>query len=189
MVSSETWVAMSALGTLGAALAAWWTVRIESSARAEERGRRRPYFTVSEPGIKDIGEAPSYRIQISFENVGVNPASAVIGRILFVTEDLDTAPGADVQFSLANDVPVDTPTPWYHDGVQLAENMPPHYVIAYLSYRDALTGTSHEQFFYMRWHGVEDGTTHPDFVHVDMDTAGQLDEYIMERGLEDDLRP
>jgi hypothetical protein len=164
--SGTTWAIVSAVSGMISALAAMFAVYQAVTAQRAEREAKRPYFTIEAPGIKALPSSPPYRIQITMRNVGVHPAAVLQGKILFVDAALATRPAYNFEFSVANDVPSGSPTPWYNDSLMLPNNVPPMYIILAISYRDDILGRTYSQGFYMRWHGVENGQTHPDFVHV-----------------------
>ena len=176
--SETTWAIVSALSGAVAALAAMVTVYQAVTAARADREAKRPYFTIEAPGIKPLPSSPPYRIQITMQNVGAHPATALEGKISFVDAALAAKPAYTFDFSVANDVPSGSPTPWYNDSVMLPNNVPPMYVILAVSYRDDIIGRGYSQEFYMKWQGVENGQTHPDFVHVSASEKVRIEEAV-----------
>lgn len=172
------WSALSAVAAMVAALAALYTIRMAIEAAKAERLSRRAYFTISKPGIKQIPNSPPFRIQITLENVGSNPAEDLTGKILFIDHSLKKTPDSQVDLSVANEIPSHSPTPWYYDELVLPENMPPKFIVVLIKYNDPIINKYYPQQFYMKWHGVKNGVTHPDFVHVSKTEKDNLIEYI-----------
>lgn len=136
----------------------------------------KPYFVISNPGIKE--NSPPYRIQINMQNEGGRPASNFKGKIFFLDKTLDNFPNQIIAFSVGNDIPVNSPTPWYDDPVQLSENIKPMYIVLRVSYDDSLLNKNFNQTFFMKWDGVINGMTSPDFVHVSMDEKLGIEKYL-----------
>jgi hypothetical protein len=176
--SETTWAIVSAVSGMVAALAATFTVYQAATAARKDREAKRPYFTIEAPGIKPLPSSPPYRIQITLQNVGAHPATALEGKVLFVDAALAAKPAHSFDFSVANDVPSGSPTPWYNDSLMLPDNVPPMYVILAVLYRDDIIGRTYSQAFYMKWQGVENGKTHPDFVHVSASEKVRIEEAV-----------
>lgn len=163
--SSSLWAAVSAL----AALFAIYQV---AKVQREAIDASRPYFVVKEPGFKplDVGlrlytmmineggrEATDfeYRFLISELKPELN------GRIFF-----DTGP-----ISISAPLPVGSPSPFYNDGVVLPENLPEQFVFLGMKYNDLRAGRHYSQGIVMRWSGVDNGHTQPDFVYTSKEQA------------------
>ncbi|CBE69247.1 MAG: hypothetical protein F9K13_06340 [Candidatus Methylomirabilis oxygeniifera] len=176
--SERTWAIVSAVSGMVAALAATFTVYQAMTTTREDREAKRPYFTIEAPGIKPLPKSPPYRIQITMRNVGVHPATRLNGKILFVDANLATKPAYAFDFSVANDVPSGSPTPWYNDSLILPNDVPPMYVVLAASYSDTIIGKDYSQAFYMRWDGVKNGQTQPDFVHVSASERSRIEQAL-----------
>lgn len=156
------WSAISAVAAMVATFAALYTIKMAKEAAELERLSKRAYFTVSKPGIKQISDGPPFRIQITLENVGSNPTCELTGKILFVGYSLKDPPDSQVELSVANEIPSNSPTPWYYDSLDLPKDMPSKYIVLLIKYFDPIIDRYYEQQFYMKWHGVKDGITYPD---------------------------
>lgn len=176
--SDRTWTVVSALVAAVATVAAMIAIRQTSISRKQEVEVKRPYFTIFEPGIKKLPQSPPYRIQITLKNSGTHPAQNLTGRIIIFDTDLSKQPEFTFDFSIANDVPSDTPTPWYNDSLLLPNDVPLKYIALVIKYRDPILGRDHFQPFYMRWEGVRAGITLPDFVHVSIEDKTRLSKYV-----------
>jgi len=160
------WAAVSAVGGAVSALAALATIRQSSISSREARDAQRPYFLLEGPGIKHLPQSPPFRVILPVRNIGVRPATQFEGRIYIVPILQGVPPAMDLRFSVANPIPQNSPTPWYNDTLVLPDQCPPHFVFLGIEYIDPLSGRHYHQSFYMRWDGVQNGSTQPDFVHV-----------------------
>lgn len=164
--NEKTWAVVAAISGAVAAIAALLTVYHARTAWKEQIGANRPYFTIANPGIKLLPQSPPYRIQITMENIGVRPAYDLFGKIYIIDKNLKSDPQFTFDFSIANEIPHETPTPWYNDTLQLQTNVPPQYIVLAIKYKDPVVNKSFPQIFFMKWDGVTNGQAHPDFVHV-----------------------
>ncbi|MCV2352431.1 hypothetical protein [Paucibacter sp. Y2R2-4] len=103
---------------------------------------------------------------LPLSNAGVRPAMQLEGRIYMTPVDATAAPLLDHRFSVANPIPANSPTPWYNDSLVLPREAPPHFVLLGIEYVDPIADKRFRQAFFMRWDGVQNGETQPDFVHV-----------------------
>lgn len=176
--NEKTWTVVSAVASSLAAIAALITVKLLINARKEELEVKRPYFTISKPGIKQLPNSPPYRIQITMENVGVHIAQNNKINIYFIDSALAREPDHSNEHSIANDIPPNSPTPWYVDTLLLPPNMPPKYIVVMIEYEDPILKKKYSQRFYMKWSGVENGKTHPHFTHVDIEEKKRIIQYF-----------
>lgn len=177
------WDIISTLSGLIAAIVALITVYIAISSLQKENQYKRPYFTIEKPGIKVLPGAPPYRMQITLYNTGVHPAIDLVGTIKILEYTLDKKPQFDFEFSVANDIPHDSPTPWYNDGVMLPNDLKKQYVVLNIEYGDPILKDSFSQSFYMKWDGIQNGITHPDFVHVNIEERENIKKYFKKIGI------
>lgn len=157
-----------------AALAAMIAIILTYRSNKQERESKRPYFTVEAPGFKQIGTA--LRLQITFINSGNHPAKEFNGEIRIFQEDLMNENKIDID--VVNDIPANSPTPYYNDSIGLGTNMPKHFIYCNISYLDPILQKEYMQEFFMKWNGVQNGSTHPDFVHVNTDEKTIIETYI-----------
>lgn len=169
----RTWTVVSTVSGAVAAVAALLAVRQVSVARAQERLTQRPYFSISDPGIKPLPNSPPYRVQITLENVGMHPAQDVSGKMLFVDKE-SMHPEFDLALSLGDDVPARSPTPWCNDTFRPKRNTPERYIVVFLRYADPLLRKTFKQQFFLKWGGVKEGKIHPDFAQVSRDERKRL---------------
>jgi hypothetical protein len=160
------WSAVSAVGGAASAAAALATIWQSRLASKEAREAQRPYFLLEGPGIKALPQSPPFRVMLPLRNSGLRPATMFEGRIYIATVLPGGKPVLDIRFSVANPIPPSSPTPWYNDTLVLPPQLPPHFVFLGIEYADPLSNQRYTQPFYMRWDGVQNGTTQPDFVHV-----------------------
>lgn len=156
------------------AVAAFCTVLQARDAQREAIKSNRPYFTLKAPGIKQLPNSPPYRMQITMENIGVRVAQDLKGKIIIVDMLSEKDPTLTTEFSIANDIPKNVPTPWYTDSVQLPSNVSSHYVLMGIKYLDPITKEIFKQSFFMKWNGIKDGKLEPDFVHVSCDEKEKI---------------
>ena len=157
-----------------AALAAMIAIIITYRSNKQERESKRPYFTLEAPGFKQIGT--TLRLQITFINCGNHPANKFKGEIIIFQEDLMN--GNKIEIDVVNDIPANSPTPYYNDSIGLSANMPKHFIYCEVSYLDPILLKEYRQKFYMKWNGVLNGITHPDFVHVNTDEKTIMKDYL-----------
>lgn len=178
--NDKTWTVISALAGAVAAIAALVTVSRMRSGWREERASKRPYFQVSKPGIKPLENSPPYRMMITFDNTGINPASDLKIKIILLDASLATQPEHNFDFSIANDIPPNNPTPWYTDSVILPNNLPAQYVVVAIKYHDPKLDSDFSQTFFMKWNGIDNGVTNPDFVHASVEEKDKVALYLQE---------
>ena len=176
--NEKTWAIVAAISGAIAAIAALLTVYHARIAWKEQIESNRPYFTIAKPGIKPLPQSPPYRIQITMENIGVRPAYDLFGKIYIINKNLKDGPQFTFDFSVANEISVKTPTPWYNDSLQLPTNVPPQYVVFAIKYRDPVVNKSFAQVFFMKWDGVVNGQFHPDFVHVSIEEKQKIKDHL-----------
>ncbi len=160
------WAAISAIGGAVSALAALATIWQSRQAAKEATESQRPYFVLEAPGIKQLPNSPPFRVQLTLQNAGGRVATSLEGRIFLIANQPNAQPALDLPFSVASELPPHSPTPWYNDTLQLPAQLPQHYVILGITYSDPVFEKQYKQLFCMRWDGVQNGTFHPDFVHV-----------------------
>lgn len=51
--------------------------------------------------------------------------------------------------SISNEIPNNSPTPWYYDNLHLSENMPPKFIVVIIRYSDPILEKEFNQQFYM----------------------------------------
>lgn len=178
LTSSEVLAVISSISGAIAAVSAMFAVYQTRTSLKDDRESNRPYFTIAAPGIKQLPQSPPFRIMIGMENIGRHPAQELVGKILMLEKSLSRQPTFTFDFSVANDIPTGTPTPWYNDTVVLPPNVPPQYIVLVIKYRDPILKKDFAQAFFMRWDGVNIGATHPDFVHVSMEEKMTLGKHL-----------
>ena len=180
MTTPEIWTAIAAISAAISAYAAMRVVYHSRMTKKEELNAKRPYFILEAPGIKQLSNSPPYRIQITMKNIGGHVASDFTCRILIIKRELDGKPDFEFNFSVANAIPPNTPTPWYYDSLQLPMKLEPHYVILSIKYNNPILDNSHAQIYFMKWDGVQKGVTHPDFVYMNKDEMTEATNYLKE---------
>lgn len=138
---------------------------------------QRPYFQLSDPGIRPLPNQETYRFIIPTENTGINPASELVIKIALQDQKFATEPQI-VEMSVANDIPHGSPSPYYNDTIALRREMAPTFIIYGLQYKDALTRKLYTQIFYMKWGGVVGGETAPNFVHVNAEEKREIESHV-----------
>jgi hypothetical protein len=122
------WTAISAIVSI---LALSFTILFYVHSINLERDSQRPYFIVTDPGIKLLSDDQPYRVQITLQNEGGRIVSNFSGQILFIDGLLSYPPSQIIELSIGNDIPPKSPTPWYGDGLILSNNMAMHYKYGY----------------------------------------------------------
>lgn len=163
-----------------AALAALATICLTYHNNKRDREAKRPYFTIVDPGFKQIKN--NLRLQITFINNGNHPAKEFKGEIQIFQEDVLNVVKIDID--IVNDIPPNYPTPYYNDSVVLTVNMPRHFIYCNISYLDPILKKKYHQEFFMKWDGVQNWVTHPDFVHVDKSEKNIIQGYVKSNTLE-----
>jgi len=176
--NEKTWAVVAALSGAVAAIAALLTVYHARTSWKEQTEANRPYFTITNPGIKPLPQSPPYRIQITMENIGVRPAYDLFGKIYIVDKNLKSDPQFTFDFSIANEIPTKTPTPWYNDTLRLPTNVSPQYIVLAIKYKDPVVNKFFPQIFFMKWDGVANGQTHPDFVHASKEEKQKIGDHL-----------
>tara|TARA_B110000902_G_C14051698_1_gene491950 strand:- start:107 stop:751 length:645 start_codon:yes stop_codon:yes gene_type:complete len=171
---SDTFGIVSVVSGAIAALAALIAIYLTTRSNKQERESKRPYFTIEAPGFKQIGE--NLRLQITFINSGNHLANKFKGQIRIFQEDLKNENKIDID--VVNDIPANSPTPYYNDDIGLGKNMPKHFIFCVISYFDPILRKEYSQNFYMKWDGVNDGLTQLDFTHVNTTQKEIIEKYI-----------
>lgn len=83
-----------------------------------------------------------------------------------------------IDIDVVNDIPANSPTPYYNDSVGLGANMPKHFIFCSISYRDPILKKEYIQSYYMKWDGVINGQTLPDFTHVNTTEKMIIENYV-----------
>jgi len=175
--------AVTAICAMIAVVFAFWSIRITIGDRRADRQGRRPYFTISAPGIKELSESPPYRIQITFANEGFNPATGFEGEILFLDASLKEEPELVVELSIANDIPRNSSSQWFRDEFLPGSNMPKKYIVIRIDYFDPLLKEEFRQSFFMKWRGVKNRILKPDFTHITKSEKAKVEEYLKAKSL------
>ena len=178
MATKDLWDMISSISSMIAAIVALITVVIAISSLQKEKYYKRPYFAIEKPGIKKLDNSPPFRIQITMINTGVHPAKNLTGQISIFDQSLKEKPQFVFNFSISNEIPHDSPTPWYNDSLILPNNVKPQYITLQINYYDPILKESYSQTFYMKWDGVRNGITHPDFVHVGIEESNNIENYL-----------
>lgn len=178
LANGNFWAAISSIGGSVSAIAAFIIVWNSRQANKEALEALRPYFMLEAPGIKQLPGSPPFRVLLTLKNIGGRVANNLDGRIYIVDNQPNSRPILDLAFSVANDIPPQSPTPWYNDTLQLAAQLPPHYVILGIRYQDHIMNRKLKQLFCMRWDGVNNGIFQPDFVHISSSEYKQIESKI-----------
>lgn len=112
------------------------------------------------------------------ENIGIHPASDLSGKILIIDKNLKSEPQYVINFSVANEIPIKTPTPWYNDDLYLPVNVSPQYIVLAIKYNDPILNKSYQQMFFMKWGGVVNGQFYPDFVHTSNEEKQKIEVHL-----------
>lgn len=134
-----------------------------------------PKIDIEKPGIKKIDGNQFWRLQITMLNSGHRPASNLYGEIIIFKQDLRDKPQI-INFSVANKIYFNSPTPYYNDGIKLFGNMDPYFIILKIKYRDWLI--PHSETFFMKWGGITNGKFHPDFTHTSSGEKKKIKDYL-----------
>lgn len=171
----DLYTMISAIAAAVSAIVALFTIINAVKNQRAERNKNRPYFIIEAPGFKPLPNN-SLRLQITFINKGRNPASNF--RVLIRIFDMNYLNENQIIFDVVNDIPPDSPTPYYNDGIGLPANLPPHFIYCEMNYTDNILNTNYSQRYFMKWDGVQQGTTHPDFVHTNKEEKIKIEEYV-----------
>ncbi|HAJ80472.1 MAG TPA: hypothetical protein DCO75_11955 [Fibrobacteres bacterium] len=176
---NNIWNIVSSVSGAVAAIAALITIYFALSTINEEKYFKKPYFELEAPGIKiQNANSQSYRIQITMRNVGIHPANELTGKIIIIDGSLTLKPNYIFNFSISNDLPPNSPTPWCQDNVSLPININTQFIVVYIKYTDAIFNKEYSQSFYMKWNGVQNGTTDPNFNHTSIDEKQNIMDYL-----------
>lgn len=180
MTPELNWTAISAVGTMVAAIAA--AVSLIQFRRDYYRKLRadRPGFRARDSELREFGDG--YRFDFRIMNYGGRVAEDVVFEMELVSQDLTDSLGGD-QAPIPDDLPPAEKTfPLTIEVSTLARNMPPHFLFAGIQYRDGLLGTTHHQTWLRKWPGVENGFTETGFDRLtDPDEVEQARAYFRPR--------
>lgn len=177
------WTVVQSIAACISTFAAVCAVIITVNSWKQQEAYKRPYFSIKNPGIRELPVSPPYRIIIPFENVGVRPASNFVGRICIIDANIksNSEPIYTFDFSIANDIASGDPTPWYNDTLQLASDVPPCYIVFAIKYEDLILKRWFPQIFVMKWGGVANKKTQLDFVHTSIEEKQKVVDYLKNR--------
>jgi hypothetical protein len=169
---------VSSVSAAIAALAAMIAIIITYISSKQERESKRPYFTILEPGFQVM--STNYRIQITFMNIGSHPAQNFHLKIQILSADFkDDQP--QVNLHLVNDIPTNTPTPYYSDNIVLNPNMKEHFIICRWSYSDPILKKEFYQEYYMKWNGSLNENWILSFNHASTEEKNSIDDYLLKK--------
>lgn len=183
MAPDSFWSALSAICALVATVVALVTIWITLRDRRVDRQSRRPYFTIPDAKITPLPESPPYRIEITFTNQGLNPATKFEGKILLVDAILKEEPIFTKALSIGDDLPNNIPKTWTHDILGIGENVSEKYIVFQCAYFDPLLKEEYSQSFFMKWAGMKDGTGKGDFQHATKSEKTDIEEYLKKNSL------
>lgn len=178
--NADIWPVLSAMSSAVASFAALKTVYHSRILWENQRESERAYFVLEKPGIKELPNSPPYRIQLTMMNTGNNVASNLFTRLIVLKEDLTTQPSWDFSTSHGNDIPPNSPTPWYFEDIDLKENTPGQHIVLAIKYEDPILKKNYKQIFFMKWHGVVGNSFSPDFVYAKKEEVEKISEYLQE---------
>lgn len=164
---------ISAIAASISAIASFKTAKRTAKSYEYDRIAKRPYFSLKGPGFQPLNPSPPFRLIIPMINVGGRPASDFEFIILMV----DSINGNAVLHEskqLANDIDCNSPIPWWNDSIVLPANLPPHYVVVFMKYHDAILQKEFKPEFFMKFNGVINGDFTPDFVQVTKQEIEQI---------------
>lgn len=151
--------ALTALGTLGAAIFAYLTVRQARIERSEDRSNRKPYFSfvegeIGEAAFEEDEEGKTDYIKVIFKQVGTNPAADVSAKVA-ILKDVDNGfiNPVILDHQEVNDIAANFELKINQGGFGLF-NHGYHYVIVKLKYTDAIYSTELNQTSYLAWPGL-----------------------------------
>ena len=175
---NNVWSAVSAISAMIAVGFAFWSIWITIGDRRADRQARRPYVTVSDAKIVKLPTSPPYRIQITFKNGGLNPATGFEGEILFMNASLKVKPTSVVPLSIANDIPRNADPQWNYYEFYPDPNMSKAYVVILYAYFDPLLEEEFHHSFFLKWPGVKNGIMKLDFTHITKSEKEKVEEYL-----------
>ena len=104
------------------------------------------------------------------QNIGGRPAAELVGELLIADQGLNAEPAFRTEFTIANEIPPGTPTPWYHDGFVCLARFPPSMWYWRSNIQTQLCRPNNEGVLHTvlcyEMSGTKDDQTHPDFVHA-----------------------
>jgi hypothetical protein len=151
--------AITALGTLGAAIFAFLTVRQARIERIEDRSNRRPYFSfvegeLGESAFEEEDWGKTDYITLICKQIGTNPAADVSAKVA-ILKDVDNGfiDPVILDHREVNDIAANFNLKVNQGGFSLF-NHGYHYVIVKLKYKDAIYSTELTQTIYLAWPGL-----------------------------------
>jgi hypothetical protein len=138
----------------------------------------RPFFQISNPGIKPLSKSPPFRLMIPMENIGGHSAYDLEGKIIMIDQQFQSAP-IILTLSVGNEILPNSPTPYFNDTLMLPSEQVPMYIVLAIKYCDfVIRKNIYSQVWYMQWTGVQHGTTNPDFVHVSVSQRNEIKTHL-----------
>jgi len=177
--NDHLWTMVSSLSAVISVFVALYTVYLSVESKKDELIAKRPYFIIENPRIQQLQSSPPFAISITMFNKGIHSAKKLKGTILFVKYDLTSKiPLFKFDFSVSNEIPSNSPTPWFNDSLYLPDNEPPCYIILSIEYVDSILNNGYTQEFFMKWSGVKDGEFSPNFVHTSIEEANSIKDFL-----------
>ena len=173
------WTAISAIAACVSSIGALAAIFFTFKTIRDQIKTSRPFFNIKEPGLLSTpNQVNTFRMKIIYENCGLWTAYEVVLSIKMIETGFQQDPLLNVIFPLANDVPAHTPTPYYQDDLHLPINCPVHYIYSKISYKDRMLNKEYSQEYFMKWNGVQNGITDPNFVHTTQEEKTNILRYI-----------
>jgi len=148
------------LTTIIFAITSLITIYISISAMKEKRESLRPYITFVKSPIVTISHNDDYELIFVFTlgNVGQHPVAALHIQTIIIDTKLDKEPLHTDQFTFLNNIT-------QNDTKELKiiiedidkSAIKEHYIVMNLKYNDPIFEKTHEQIYYLKWYGIENG--------------------------------
>jgi hypothetical protein len=163
---------LSAIAALLSVVMAWLTVRETRAGRREEKRSVRPYFHVGRVMAWDQTDG-KHGIRATLSNSGEHPAANLK---VFVSL-MDVGPGRGRPFSWEierSEIRRGEDILWHENGLQMASELPAHYITFKLHYDDPFTHEPFDQILALRWEGVADGKVSERFSLVTVEEVEKI---------------
>ncbi len=170
----DVWPALlstvSAIAAMISAFAAVWAVKTVKALNDQQIKNERPYFVAGELGFKKLPGSSKFRLMFRVTNTGKRPSKNLRMKAIFIADQNKDGHDACLfpvsECEVAQEIPPNSPTPWYFDAVKLPQNHPPCLIFFGIVYDDIVGSLNYRQQFFMKWDGITNGDFYPDFTYA-----------------------
>jgi len=156
------------------------TIYVSILVLKEERESQRPYITIINSPVVTINQSDNNQLTFVFTlgNVGQHPVATLHVQTIIVDSKFDKEPLHTDQFTFLNNIAQNDAKDLkiIIDNINL-NAIKEHYIVMNLKYTDPIFEKIHEQIYYLKWYGIEDGKPQQIF-HASKEDKDRIVNYL-----------